>query len=547
MTFTARRVIQALLVLFSLLLFYRLGSWGVLETSEARYAEMSREMYLSGDYLHPTFTGLRHYHKPPMTYAITALAYRLFGVSPWSARFFLQIALLAQLWLMYRIGVLLLDRQAALWAVAIYASFPAVLIGAHNLTTDLYLTTFLLAGVWAFLRSQSQRHPLLWLLLTYTFCGLAALTKGAGVVILPAVLLPTYYLLHPPASWWKTIARHALNVLVFLVVGLSWYAALIVEDPFLLHYFVVEQTVHRYTSDQWMRAKPAYFYLVTVLATTLPWGVALIAHGRWWLAVRALRKTMLWLAAWVVGPILFYSFAQSKLILYVLPAYAGIGLLTAVWLQQDDTSGRQIERWLLIMQIQATILLVALLATPWLTTQVAGGVRYYAYLGFALPLIWYLPRHTVATTANGAERLLIVSLLFATCLIPIGREFLAHNELLVNSPQPLVRYLKERGLGDREVHMLNRELPGLAFGLETDMKRLYEGGMPRDTSRQVNELWHERWYDVSVPATVDLLSRRWHRTPIVVIAPGAPSDSLRNWLEGLGQQDRLGRYYIYYN
>ncbi len=547
MTFTARRVIQALLVLFSLLLFYRLGSWGVLETSEARYAEMSREMYLSGDYLHPTFTGLRHYHKPPLTYAVTALAYRLFGVSPWSARFFLQVALLAQFWLVYRIGGLLLDRRTALWAVAIYASFPAVLLGAHNLTTDLYLTTFLLAGVWAFLRSQKDQHPLPWLVLTYACWGLAALTKGAGVVILPAVLLPTYYLLYPPDSWWKVIGRHAVGVLVFLLVGLSWYAALIFEDPSLLHYFVVEQTLHRYTSDQWMRAKPAYFYLVTVLATTFPWGVALIVYGRRWLAMRAGRKTMIWLAAWVIGPILFYSFAQSKLMLYVLPAYAGIALLAAVWLQQEQTSERQMQRWVRMMQIWTTLLLAALFVAPWLTAQVAGGVRYYAYLSIALPLIWWLPRHTVTTSANGAERLLTVSLLFATCLIPIGREFLSNNELLVNSPHPLVRYLRERGLGDREVYVVNRELPGLAFGLETDMRRLYEGDTPRDTSHQVDLQWHERWYDVSAPATVDLLSRRWERTPIVVVAPSPPSDSLRGWLEGLGRQDRLGRYYIYYN
>ncbi len=95
MTFASRSTLLFLLALYAVLCFYRLGSWGVLETSEARYAAMGREMYLSGDYLHPTFTGLRHYHKPPLTYTVTALAYRLFGVSAWSARIFLQLALLA--------------------------------------------------------------------------------------------------------------------------------------------------------------------------------------------------------------------------------------------------------------------------------------------------------------------------------------------------------------------------------------------------------------------------------------------------------------------
>ena len=112
------RCLALLLCLYCLLSLYGLGSWGLIETSEARYAEMGREMYLSGDVLHPTILGVRHYHKPPLTYAITAFAYQLFGVSTWSARIFLQIGLWLQLLLVYRIGRLLLpERRTALCAI----------------------------------------------------------------------------------------------------------------------------------------------------------------------------------------------------------------------------------------------------------------------------------------------------------------------------------------------------------------------------------------------------------------------------------------------
>ena len=42
-----------------------LGSYGLAESSEARYAEISREMFLSGDYLNPQLLGIFHFHKPP--------------------------------------------------------------------------------------------------------------------------------------------------------------------------------------------------------------------------------------------------------------------------------------------------------------------------------------------------------------------------------------------------------------------------------------------------------------------------------------------------
>src|SRR5687768_3582551 len=40
-------------IIYAVSLFIFLGSWGVIETSEARYAEIAREMFQSGDFVHP--------------------------------------------------------------------------------------------------------------------------------------------------------------------------------------------------------------------------------------------------------------------------------------------------------------------------------------------------------------------------------------------------------------------------------------------------------------------------------------------------------------
>ncbi len=99
------------IVLCTLLLFINVGTYGVVESSDARYAEISREMLESGDYIHPTLLNIQHYHKPPLTYQLTALGYQIFGVNELGARFFLQLSLLIQLLLVYALSNILFGNR----------------------------------------------------------------------------------------------------------------------------------------------------------------------------------------------------------------------------------------------------------------------------------------------------------------------------------------------------------------------------------------------------------------------------------------------------
>ena len=92
------------LILLFALLTLGLGSWGLTESSEARYAEIGREMAMSNDFIHPSLLGIGHYHKPPITYAITAIGYKVFGFNEFGARFFMSLALILQLLLIFKIG-----------------------------------------------------------------------------------------------------------------------------------------------------------------------------------------------------------------------------------------------------------------------------------------------------------------------------------------------------------------------------------------------------------------------------------------------------------
>ena len=56
------------------------------DPDEGRYAEIPREMLVSGDWVTPRLNGLKYFEKPPLQYWATAAAYRIGGERAWTSR-----------------------------------------------------------------------------------------------------------------------------------------------------------------------------------------------------------------------------------------------------------------------------------------------------------------------------------------------------------------------------------------------------------------------------------------------------------------------------
>ena len=53
---------------------------------EGRYAEIAREMAVSGDWVTPRLNDLKYFEKPPLQYWVGAATFNAFGVDEWTAR-----------------------------------------------------------------------------------------------------------------------------------------------------------------------------------------------------------------------------------------------------------------------------------------------------------------------------------------------------------------------------------------------------------------------------------------------------------------------------
>ncbi len=72
------------------------------DPDEGRYAEIPREMLVSGDWVTPRFNDLKYFEKPPLQYWATAATYELFGVREATSRLWAVGLAFACLPLIYR-------------------------------------------------------------------------------------------------------------------------------------------------------------------------------------------------------------------------------------------------------------------------------------------------------------------------------------------------------------------------------------------------------------------------------------------------------------
>src|SRR5688572_28281129 len=194
----SRRALAALIIVFVLVWFTGLEYRILIHPDEGRYAEIPREMALSGDWLTPRLNGLKYFEKPPLQYWMTALAYRAFGVHNWTARLWPALStFLAALFLGY-VGWQLGGAPLGIYTAAGLLSCVGYIINAHLLTLDGVLTSFLTVAFGALMLAQRDgvdkvtRRNWMWVCLA-AMAG-ASLTKGLIGIVIPGATLVLYSL-----------------------------------------------------------------------------------------------------------------------------------------------------------------------------------------------------------------------------------------------------------------------------------------------------------------------------------------------------------------
>jgi 4-amino-4-deoxy-L-arabinose transferase-like glycosyltransferase len=369
-------------VLATLLALAFLGSRPIWDPDEGRYTNVALTMLDSGDWLNPRRnheTG--HWTKPPVTYWLIAAGVGGFGRSAWAARLPIALSFLACAFMAWRIARRLAPGSEATAALA-FATMLLPFGASQFVSTDFPLAALQTLAMWSYVEARFGDPPRAarWLTSMWAGFALAFLTKG------PPALLPLVAVL---AHEWLVPSRRTTPVLrwtqalVFVLLALPWYVAVIRGHPGLLAYFLGAEVVERFASEAFNRHAEWYgwakVYLPTLLLGTLPWTPALWRWARTlpaglrrWRGRRARGEDAagVLLALWIVLPLLVFCLARSRMPLYLLPLFVPLAVVVA---RQRHGEGRPLPPWRSIAPWAAVLLGLKLAAAHWPTHKDASA------------------------------------------------------------------------------------------------------------------------------------------------------------------------------
>jgi 4-amino-4-deoxy-L-arabinose transferase-like glycosyltransferase len=377
---------MALVALGLLLLaawFLSLDYRHLIRSDEGRYAEIAREMWVSGDWVTPRYNGLKYFEKPPLHLWMTALSYSLFGLGEWQAR--LWVALSGAL----GIGALVLaakrwhGQQGAWLAGLVLLGTPSWVLSSHFNSLDMGVAAFMTVTLAAFLLAQ---HPATeaaarrrWMALAWAAMGGAVMSKGLIGIVLPGAALVVYTLLARDWALWGRL-EWVRGPAAFLAVTAPWFVLVSLRNPEFAQFFFIHEHFERYTSGVHQRGAPWWYFVPQLAAGFLPW-LALLPAMFGVVRADARRRGFradLFCAVWGATIFIFFSLSGSKLPGYIVPVLPALA-----WLAARVVAGQPDRAW------QRRIVWVGVLTAAGLVASLAIGrvAGTEAYAGYGRWLV----------------------------------------------------------------------------------------------------------------------------------------------------------------
>jgi 4-amino-4-deoxy-L-arabinose transferase-like glycosyltransferase len=383
------RASLALVVLSCMLLTPGLFSLQPMDRDEPRFAQATKQMLETGDYIDIRFQDEARHKKPVGIYwlqTVTVSAGKALGVTDAQRTIGLYrlpswLAAVGSVLLVYWGALAFLSRRGAVIAAALMASTVLIGVEARLAKTDatLLLTCLVCFGVlarlWFAAVSPATEKPLHkgYIFAFWMAMAVGVLVKGPitpMIVLIPALALS----LKERSARWLLPLRPWLGLLLVAVVVAPWLLAIAIKSggSFFTD-SIGKDMLGKVGQGQERHWGPPGLYATLFWATAWPVAVFMALAFRFaWVERR--DDGVAFLLAWIIPCWIVFELVQTKLPHYVLPLYPAIAILAVMAIERDGVP----YHWLSAKWGSALALLVPLLL-------LGAGTAGFWYLDRTLP------------------------------------------------------------------------------------------------------------------------------------------------------------------
>jgi len=376
MTFLRKNIdILSLIFIGSILFIPFLGKVHLFDWDEINFAEISREMILSNDFLRVTIDFLPFWEKPPLFFWLQVLSMKVFGISEFSARFPNALCGIATIWILFLIGKKLFNREFGIyWSLCYMGSFlphfyfkSGIIDPIFNLFTFLALY-FLILTYWKKRLKVGSliQKEILYLSAAGLFAGLAVLTKGpVSLIIIFACLF--IYFIYKRFSLFISIPKVTYFLLATIMVTFIWYGLeMLKHGPWFINEFISYQVGLFSSAGAGHSGFPGY-HLVVILIGCFP--ASVLAFGSFIKSNHQYQEHQLdfkrWMIILLLVVIAMFMIVSTKIVHYSSMTYFPVTFLAAFAWYQLVQKNIKYSRWMTVLILAVgTLISLAFILAP---------------------------------------------------------------------------------------------------------------------------------------------------------------------------------------
>lgn len=348
------------------------------DRDEARFAQATRQMLESKDFIRIRFQDKPRHKKPIGIYWLQAAAVAVTGTKNanhiWPYRIPSVLGALVAVLLTFALGKNLFDRTTALLGAVFTASSILMVVEAHQATTDAVLLATVVAAQGSlgtlYVRARSGETVGLGVpLIFWTAQGIGILIKGPIVPLVSLLTILAILTADRSVSYLQGL-RLKLGIPLAVVIVLPWVIAITraTQGAFFSD-AIRSDLLPKLISGHESHGFPPGYYLMLIPLTFWPGSLFLLPALRQALKARSQIGERFCLA-WIIPGWLVFELIPTKLPHYVLPIFPALSLVTARLILNSTTNNLNMSRsplvrvgfvlWILV----SLVLTTAIVALP---------------------------------------------------------------------------------------------------------------------------------------------------------------------------------------